>query len=199
MKKTSSSIKSWPVASQVCPRMVLKSSQIVTLHALGCFFQIKTIDDIQGYPRMVSTYRLSASLARIYCLDREQPKCVTKGYYIIARSASWGPSVPLGGFRPPGICGCSLGLLKYNCMYHRYSKNETSNGDAYSAIIKLKYQNAVSGFYSQKCVLTNCSLREPGAIGPTVPRLIIDFSACKWSLNHKNNDIKWTRMQDFSI
>ena len=61
---------------------------------------------------MVPTYRLSASVARIYCLDREQPKCVTKGYYIIARSASWGPSVPLGGFRPLGICGCSLGLLK---------------------------------------------------------------------------------------
>ena len=73
----------------------------------------------------------------ILILDREQPKCVTFGYYIIARFASWGPSVPLGGFRPPGICGCSLGLLKYNCMYHRYSKNEISNGDAYSAIIKL--------------------------------------------------------------
>ena len=152
MKETSSSIKSWPVASQVCPRMVLKSSQIVTWHALGCFFKIKTIYDIQGYPRMVPTYRLSASVARIYCLDREQPKCVTKGYYIIARSASWEPSVPLGGFRPPGICGCSLGLLKYNCMYHRYSKNETSNGDAYSAIIKLKYQN-VARFASMILIL----------------------------------------------
>ena len=37
--------------------VVLKSTQIVTLHALGCFFQIKTIDDIQGYPRMVPTSR----------------------------------------------------------------------------------------------------------------------------------------------
>ena len=39
----------------------------------------------------------------ILILDREQPKCVTFGYYIIARFASWGPSVPLGGFRPPGL------------------------------------------------------------------------------------------------
>ena len=39
----------------------------------------------------------------ILILDREQPKCVTFGYYIIARFASWGPSVPLGGFRPPGM------------------------------------------------------------------------------------------------
>ena len=88
----------------------------------------------------------------ILILDREQPNCVTFGYYIIARFASWGPSVPLGGFRPPGICGCSLGLLKYNCMYHRYSKNETSNGDAYSAIIKLKYQN-VARFASMILIL----------------------------------------------
>ena len=79
----------------------------------------------------------------------------------------------LGAFGPPGWLPATWDLWlfsgfakKYNCMYHRYSKNETSNGDAYSAIIKLKYQNAVSGFYSQKCVLTNCSLREPGAIGP---------------------------------
>ena len=132
--------------------MVLKSSQIVTLHALGCFFKIKTIYDIQGYPRMVPTYRLSASVARIYCLDREQPKCVTKGYYIIARSASWGPSVPLGGFRPPGIGGCSLTMeqkrvghvhngTSYNNLYliafcttGTIKIKRQEMGDAYSAI-----------------------------------------------------------------
>ena len=51
----------------------------------------------------------------ILILDREQPKCVTFGYYIIARFASWGPSVPLGGSRSPGMVawhGCSLGLLE---------------------------------------------------------------------------------------
>ena len=51
-------------------------------------------------------------------------------------------------------------------MYHRYSKNETSNGDAYSAIIKLKYQNAVSGFYSQKCVLTELLASRAGGHWP---------------------------------
>ena len=47
-------------------------------------------------------------MAHFLAFTENSQKCVTFGYYIIARFASWGPSVPLGGFRPPGIGGCSL-------------------------------------------------------------------------------------------
>ena len=88
----------------------------------------------------------------ILILDREQPKCVTFGYYIIARFASWGPSVPLGGFRPPGIGGCSLTMeqkrvghvhngTSYNNLYliafcttGTIKIKRQEMGDAYSAI-----------------------------------------------------------------
>ena len=100
----------------------------------------------------------------------------------------------LGAFGPPGWLPATWDLWlfsgfakKYNCMYHRYSKNETSNGDAYSAIIKLKYQNAVSGFYSQKCVLTELlASRAGGHWPPWVASGRLGWCIkCKTSSEHK--------------
>ena len=99
------------------------------------FFQIKTIDAIQGYPRMVPKY------STLYSFTENSQKCVTFGYYIIARFASWGPSVPLGDFRPPGIGGCSL-TMEQKRVGHVH------NGTSYFQL------------------LHNCSLRELGAFGP---------------------------------
>ena len=100
-----------------------------------------------------SMFSFSQRIAReIRAFTENSQKCVTFGYYIIARFASWGPSVPLGDFRPPGIGGCSLTMeqkrvghvhngTSYNNLYliafcttGTIKIKRQEMGDAYSAI-----------------------------------------------------------------
>ena len=89
-------------------------------------------------------FSFSQRIAReIRAFTENSQKCVTFGYYIIARFASWGPSVPLGGFRPPGIGGCSL-TMEQKRVEHVH--NGTSYNNLYliafgtTGAIKIKRQ-----------------------------------------------------------